>query len=311
MSGDDRQDLMQSPYGDDDVGDGEIPWKPPVVAAMLGALLMAIYVIFAVVTGPSEEPEVVVTTPDGESIDIVQDEFPVGYAAVSPDVALRADVVSVENDGTTVYVSSVVRAGAGHVEPVEVATWSLLAPEGAQIVGIATESVLSPGGTTIQFDSTADMGTLVMLASLPGEVASSSTSIDVDSAPVQLVDYEILGDGFKVVIDELQAGESGGTLQWHLVAGIAARVDVVVTINLRGSSVEFMTPYNPLNEQVATVAQTPTWALAGRSQLIGDFDASDEEGHEAAVSATIEFTVSVVTELGDTFEIPVSVVVQR
>lgn len=311
MSDDEFQNLMQSPYGADDGGDDEIPWKPPVVAAILGALLMGAYVIFAVVTGPSEESEVAGTTPDGEPFDIVQDEFPVGYAAVSSDVALRADVMSVNNNGTTVYMSSVVRAGAEAVAPVDVATWSLLLPDRGPTIGVATQNLLSPGGTTIQFESTPDTTATVLLASLPGSVVTSSTVTSIGSVPFRLVNREIVGDGFVIVIDELSLGPNGGSFRWHLADGVVAKVDVVVSLDLGGPVGVFTTPYNPANHQVATVALPPAWATAGRSQLIPNFDSRGEAAHGVATGATIEFLVEVVTELGETFEIPVVIVVQR
>ncbi|GMQ94123.1 MAG: hypothetical protein BMS9Abin12_1607 [Acidimicrobiia bacterium] len=310
MSGGKFEELMQSPYDDEpDDPSGAIPWKLPVGAAILGALLMAAYVIAAVVTGPTEEAEPGTTDAVGQIAPDVSTDFPPGFAAVSPDVAFSADFMIADKGATTLLVSSVSRVGSDprSLAPVDVATWTLLSPSGEESMVAQYSSREAPGGFTVQFGPVSAPDGAVAVAALPGAVAELETTVDT-ALPTRLVDYELAGDGFVVVIDELEIGINGGSFRWHLEGGVAAKVDIVITLAGAGLVPQFVTPYNAENEQGVTVAPEPLWAPVGRSQLIGDFD-PHSEGGSVPTSATIEFFVLVVTEIGESFEIPIGTVV--
>lgn len=313
------EELTQSPYEDDD-GEGrpgveEISWKVPVVAAVLGALVMAGYVIFAVATGPSDDSDVAHVDSDETAEVETQTNFPLGYSGVSQEVAVRSDVAYAGSDGSVFLVSSVVEVGVNPEQtvPPDVATWSLVSAEGTATIGSATLNHAAPGAISVRFGPSADPYDSKLVASLPGIVSDSITTISVDSSPFQLVDQEITGDGYLIVIDEITITENGGSFEWHIVEGIVAKVDVVVMLDSDGGPPSFTTVYNPTNEQLLATAVPPPWAVTGRGQLVGSFEVDPESsgaGDSVATGATIEFIVSVVTELGDTVEVSVQSVQQ-
>jgi len=119
------ENLLRSPYDDQSARPDAMAWKAPVGAAILGALAMSAYVIFAVVAGPTEDID---TTTSVLQVQAVQATgFPQGYAPVSDDVAIRADMMQARANGTTLFVSSVTRGGdaSDSIAPVEFADWTV------------------------------------------------------------------------------------------------------------------------------------------------------------------------------------------
>ena len=146
----------------------EMPWKLPVSAAILGALLTAIYVIFTIVNAPTEDPDAPPT-----DIAITSSAFPSGYGAVGSDVAMRGDVLRWSSSGTTVFVSSVVRPGVdpATVAPVEIAAWTLTSAGGEVSMKHQSMAAATPGSLTVAFDpiSGAESATLTATLTATGE----------------------------------------------------------------------------------------------------------------------------------------------
>jgi hypothetical protein len=127
-----------------------------VSAAIVGALLTAIYVIFTIVNAPTEDPDAVL--------------FPSGYVAVSSDVGVRGDVLRWDSRGTTVFISSVVRTGVDPdtVAPVEVASWKVTSAGGEAAMIRQSMSVATPGALTVELGPIPDADALTLTATLPG-----------------------------------------------------------------------------------------------------------------------------------------------
>ena len=134
----------------------EVPWKLPVSAAIVGALLTAIWVIFTIVSAPTEDPDAIV--------------FPSGYSAVSSDVGMRGDVVHWNSSGTTVFISSVVRIDMDPdtVAPVEVASWSVTFVGGEAAMIRQSISLSTPGAFTVELGPIPNADGLTLTAMLPG-----------------------------------------------------------------------------------------------------------------------------------------------
>jgi hypothetical protein len=153
-----------------------MPWKIPVSAAVLGALVTAIYVIFTIVNAPTDDPD----APPAE-IAVESSAFPSGYVAVGRDVAMRGDVLRWSSGGITVFVSSVARGGLDpeSVAPVEVTAWTLTSVGGEASMKRQSTAVTTPGSLTVDFNpiSGAESATLTATLAATGE----SFEIPIDS----------------------------------------------------------------------------------------------------------------------------------
>jgi hypothetical protein len=300
MSDSNLEELLRSPCEDGSDGDPDVmPWKFPVAAAILGALVMAIYVIFAIVTGPTEETESAAATVVG-SEPVEATGFPSGYAAVTDDVALRADVMRTGSDGTTLFVSSVVKGGTdpASVAPVEVADWTVKSTgsEFTMVRQSAAQDLLS--GVSVELGPVLDPDNATLIATLPGAVESADEQVTLPpDLPVVLSDYEIHPGDYVVVIEELVIGDGWGSMRWRLEGAIAAKVDVVV--NFDGLEIPmYLAP---------SYAEPPLWGRSGEFQFVRD--GQPVSAQKAPTGITVEFFVFVVTEAGESVEIPIGTVV--
>jgi hypothetical protein len=154
----------------------EMPWKLPVSAAILGAFLAAIYVIFTIVNAPAEDVD---TLPAGIAVE--SSAFPSGYISVGSDVAMRGDVLWWSSRGITVFISSVVRGGLDPVgvAPVEVAVWTLTSAGGEALMKRQSTAVATPGSFTVDFGPIpgAESATLTATLTATGE----SVEIPIES----------------------------------------------------------------------------------------------------------------------------------
>ena len=121
----DYSELLKSPYEDSSpdkkeqggqgTDDSEIPWKPAVFAAALGALLVGAFVIYAIVVSP-DEPLGAAPTDTVAPTTTVPDpvpatEFPPSFTAVTESVGARVEAVDVSSTTTAIAVSTAVRGG--------------------------------------------------------------------------------------------------------------------------------------------------------------------------------------------------------
>lgn len=267
----------------------EAPWKIPVSAAILGALLTAIYVIFTIVNAPTEDPDAVAES----------GTLPSGHVAVTSNVGMRADVLRSSSEGTTVFVSSVVSGGTdpGTTPPVAVATWELASTGGnASMIGQSLASA-TPAAVTIEFPPVQDGGSYTLTATLPGRIEEADDVLTISAGlPTAVVDHSIMVGDHVVVVDELVIDEQGGWMQWHLEGGVAAKLDVVVSID----GLAFAVSGDGSDAE-------PPWNQRRVMQLLRVGSAPSES--DSPFNITVELYPSVVTAPGDSIEIPIGFVV--
>lgn len=311
MSDPSLEELLRSPYDDRSHDQDAVAWKPPVVSAILGALVMAVYVIFAIVTGPTEDGET--TTSVLQVLPVEATGFPQGYAAVSNDVAFRADVMQVHTDGTMLYVSSVTRGGddPASVAPIEVASWTVMTAtdESVMMHQYAASGVL--GGIAVELGTVFDPDIATVIATLPGTIEEAAESVTLPpDLPVVLRDYEIQLHDSVIVIDELVIENGWGSMRWHLERGIAAKVDVVVAFDGVRFPLSLVLPHAASPSfGLATPPLPPLWSGGGEARLLHVGETLSDSNSPTGI--TVEFLVSIVTEAGESIEIPIGIVVER
>jgi hypothetical protein len=311
MSDPNLEELLRSPYDDRSDDQDAVAWKLPVSAAILGALMMAVYVIFAIVTGPTEDGEIAGSDSKRQPVEAAG--FPQGYAAVSNDVAFRADVMRVYTDGTMLYVSSVTRGGdePASVTPIDVAKWTVMTPtdESVMVHQFAATGVL--GGIAVELGTVFDPNIATVIATLPGTIEEAAHSVTLPpELPAVLRDHEIQLHDSVIVIDELVIENGWGSLRWHLDGGIAAKVDVVVAFDGVRFPLSLVLPHAaPPSFAVATPPLPPLWSSGGEARLLHVGEAFSDSNPPTGL--TVEFLVSIVTEAGESIEIPIGIVVDR
>jgi hypothetical protein len=270
----------------------ETPWKIPVSAAILGALVTAIYVIFTIVNAPTEDPDALESEVRVESSGV-----PSGYVAANSDVGLRADVLRWDSEGATAFVSSVVSGGVdtATIAAVEVAGWELATAGGSTSMFGQSVATATPGAVTVEFNPVPDGGPATLTATLPGRIEEVDDVFTLSAGlPTAVVDHRIAVGDHVVVVDELVITEEGGWMQWHLGSGMAGRVDVVVSVDGAAFAVS----------SDGTDAEVP-WNQGREVQLRRVGDAPSDP----PFNITIELYLSVVTSPGESIEIPIGSVV--
>jgi hypothetical protein len=274
----------------------EVPWKLPVAAAALGALLAAIYVIFTIVNAPTE-PEVPVDDTAAEST-----AFPTGYVAVSSDVGMRVDVLRLDGRGTTAFISSVVRGGEapGAIQPIEVAAWTVTSGGTEYSMLRQSMSAATPGAVTVALGPIPDAASTTLLtATLPGTVEGSDDVMILPAElPATVSGHRIEVGDDAVIVADLVIDDDGGWVRWNLEGGVAAKVEVVVSLDGLAFAASG-----------GRESSVPVWGTAGETQLVTVGAAQPESDDPAEI--TIELYVSVVTEPGHSIEIPIRSVVGR
>jgi hypothetical protein len=267
----------------------EMPWKLPVSAAILGALVTAIYVIFTIVNAPTEDPDATADSSIPAS----------GYVAASSDVGMRIDVLRWDREGTTAFVSSVVSSGVdpGTTAPVKVASWELASAGGnASMIGQSVASA-TPGAVTVEFLPLPAGESYTLTATFPGLIEEVDDVLTISAGlPMAVVDHRIAVGDYFVVVDDLVVDEQGGWIRWHLESGLAARLDVVVSIDGSAFAVsgDGSDTERPWNQRRST-------------QLLRVGSAPSES--DSPFNITVELYPSVVTAPGDSIEIPIGFVV--
>ena len=308
----DLEHLAESSYDPErerDEGESEIPWKPPVIAAILGALVVGVYVIYAIVTGPSVESD---ESPPVTTVAAPQpsDAFPPGYVQITDEVGARVESVTSTPAATVVAVTTAV---PGSIDPkkvrlLEVAYWELTTPsESLEMQGQYRWPGLvgNDGGyVTVQFaPGAATVGGELVAYAVESVVDESQTLDLAADLPARVTDYRIdVGDGPVIVVDSLTIDEDGGYVQWRVEGGLTARLDVVVRfLGTSASGIddtllipEYADPFS-LDPELTEVSPLP-YAFGSQYRLVRSGVPIDGT---APMGIVVEFRASAVTSVVD------------
>lgn len=236
----DYSDLLKSPYDADSdhrlqEGESDLSWKAPVIAAVLGALLVGIFVIYAIVAGPdggdgaTDTTTTIVPTP----VEPVQSiALPNGFVAVSDQVGFRVESHAAD-PSVQIAVSSAAVGGidSGLVAPIDIAFWALGTSDGELVMSNQIGEIGALGNHTVSFptDTLPPQAVVVGYPAIEVFSVDETLQLDLGELPVEVTDHTIdLGADRIVVIDRLVVGDGWGHLQWS-AEGTSAKVDVIVT----------------------------------------------------------------------------------
>lgn len=295
MTTDDQQpdysELLRSPYDPDpdttlprSDGDSEVPWKPAVIAAALGALVVSAFVIYSIVTTPDEPiddaSQVAVTSTTAPPEDVQSTDLPEGFVAVSGGVGVMVQAVDVSPRATVLAVSSAVPGGQDPAEmsPLDVAYWELVTQDGPTLMTGQYRSRGALGSYTVEFAPMAALRGPTLVPFVEVAADEVTVSIDLDAAvPATLNGYEIdVGNGSFVDIETLVVGDGWGHVTWSSRGG-PAKVDVVVrfvgtddpgTPDTADETVLTSPHLRTLSQGSGVVPLAPLYGFAGSEQLI-------------------------------------------
>lgn len=310
----DLSEIMRSPYEEDDpVGEDEsdLPWKPPVIAAMVGAMLVSAFVIFAIVSGPTDDPVQVSQTQIGAE-PVESTDIPPGFTALPSGTGARIEAATSSSDSYLLGVSFAVAGSEvpGEVAPDQIAYWELRSDAGAIVMNEQRSELGILGNTTVAFalDGLPDEP---QLAAYPVvDVVERSDEIEVPPEDVPGgIDFSIDIEPGVTVDGVVTFGEGWGHVDWSLDGGVTAKLDTVVT---------FIGTDDPETDEVDETQLLPGHVRT-LSQGIGTFDAAPLFGFDGSyqlyrvgeplnsanepTAIVIEFTSKVVTAAPD----PVSI----
>ena len=236
----DYSDLLRSPYeqGPDPdrvEGESDIDWRAPVAAAIAGALVVGLFVIYAIVAGADADGEAAVevtttTAPPPEPVPST--ELPAGFVAANGDVGFRIEnVARTPNLQFGIASAAVGGIDSALVAPVDIAYW-VIAHDDREIPMDSQR-----GGTGALGNHTVTFGfpDLPPSPSVLGFPAVGSFSVEetivleMGPLPIEIEGYTIdLGADRVVTIDRLVIGDGWGHVEWS-TNGTPAKVDVIVT----------------------------------------------------------------------------------
>jgi hypothetical protein len=315
MSDQNFEELLQSPYSNRrPEGDEEMPWKLPVAAAIVGALLTATFIVYSIATAPDdllESSATTVVTAQGTPVEATA--FPPGYVEVANGVAMHVEVMQTDSLSTTLFVSSVVEGGAesSSTSPIDVARWTVRSTGTEPTIKYQHSSRTALGGITIALSPVFDSANAVVIGTLPGAIEEAEDVLTLaPEVPVVVSDHRIKVGDAVVVIDEMAIGNGYGSIQWHLEGGLAAKVDAVVTFDGVEFPLSLVTPYSDSTEFPRDDRHlSPPWNPAGGTSLVRVGEPLS--GANSPTGITVTFNVSVVADAGESFEIPVGVADQE
>lgn len=311
MSDPNFEELLASPYSNRDPDDGvETPWKLPVAAAIVGALVMATFVIFSIVTAPDEELAASTTTATDERPPVLATGLPPGYGAVSDDVGMRVDVMRVDENSATLFVSSTVTSGTDpdSVQAVDVIGWTVRSAGTEPGLRYQHSSRTALGGVAVELSGVFDPDGIVV-ATLPGTTVAAEDVLALPpDVPTVITDHRIAVGDATVIVDELFIGNGYGSIRWHLEGGLAAKLDVIVVFDGVAFPLALVTPYNNSEEFGGSSGHlAPPWNSGGETTLLREGEPLSDSNVPTGI--TVTFDASVVVDAGDEIEIPIGEVV--
>jgi len=287
-------------------GGSEIPWKPPVIAAIMGALVVAAFVIFAIVNGPTDPPE-------SDSLfaqPVPSVDIPPGYVLLDPngDVGVKVESVIQDSAYSIIVVSSAV---AGTTDPSDslspdVAYWEI-GLEGARVMmGSQFASDGAGGITTIVVPAEISDPEATVVAHPAAVLASAGMEIEVSSDMIgEPVVFALEVEPGLVISGHVTVGDGWGTVEWSSPDGTVATLDAEVTFtgteNLAADVLEPMRlvpVYDPSLARPGTViVPRPLFGFGGSYGLYGDGPSLTEVAE--VTSIVIDLNGTVVSETAE------------
>lgn len=287
-------------------GGSEIPWKPPVIAAIVGALVVAAFVIFAIVNGPTDPPE-------SDSLfaqPVPSVDVPPGYVLLDRDGDVGIKVESVTRDGGS-SIAVVSSAVAGTTDPSEsappdVAYWEM-GPEGARVMmesQFASDDAV--GTTTIVVPVEIGEFEATLVAHPTAALASAGIEIEVSPDTIgEPVVFALEVDSGLVISGNVTLGDGWGTVEWVSPEGMVATLDVEVTFTgTENPAADVLEPmrlvpvYDPSLASPGTVTiPRPLFGFRGSYGLYGDGRSLTDGGQ--ATSIVIDVSGTVVSETAE------------
>jgi len=318
-----RDDLSpaRSPYDPEpDMGErrDEVSWKTPVVAAIVGALAVATFVIYAMVTGPgvfdASNDEVTSPTVSAQPAD----DLPPGYVLFDTQVGARVESINTVPSATFVSVSTAVpgSAEATAVPQPDVALWELVTLAGTfpmqDQFGMTQLAESNLGNFTVAFslDEPAESGEL--LGYLVESTADASTMLELGPGlPTEVADFRIdVGGGPVIVVDSLQINDDGGYVEWRVEGGLTARVDVIVSFTDTGEAGQrdtILVPEyvrNPLDgPSLGTEPEPLPYSFGSGYRLVSVGAPVDPDNPPTGIS--VEFRITAVTSVAAPVSLPI------
>jgi hypothetical protein len=286
--------------------DGEIPWKPPVIAAIAGALLVSALVIFALVDGPVDDPEsdALIVQP------VPSADLPNGYTLMTNngDVGLRVESVRAEGGSSTVIVSSAVRGTTNPADSPrpDVAYWELESGVDSAVMDIQLTTESAFGSTTIVFPVSDPASELIVVAHPTVSVITENARMEV--GPDAFGEPIAFGLEFQpgvAISGELVVGDGWGTVVWTSSDGMVATLDAVVTlVGTENPAADVSEPIRlvPVYDSApprpdAVIVNRPLYGFDGSYGLYGGGRVLADGGQ--VTSIVIELEGTVVTETAD------------
>ena len=284
----------------------DIPWKPPVIAAIVGALVVASFVIFAIVNGPTDPPE-------SDSLyaqPVPSVDVPPGYVLLdrNGDVGVKVESVTRDSGSSIIVVSSAVAGTTDPSDsaPPDVAYWEM-GPDGAMVM---MESQFASGSavgtTTIVMPAEIAGPDASIVAHPPAELASAAMTIEVSPDTIgEPVVFDLEVESGLVISGNVTLGDGWGTVEWVSPEGIVATLDVEVTFSgTENAAADALEPmrlipvYDPSLAKPGTVIiPRPLFGFGGSYGLYGD-GRSLSDGDQVK-SVVIDVSGTVVSETAE------------
>ena len=304
----DFADLVRSPYDPEPEHRSQdqepIPWVAPVVAAVLGALLVGIYVIYAIVQGPGPEETPVASTTVAVAPETAEsDSVPDGFTPVTEAVGASVEAFDVSSRGTITAIATAVAGGEdpGDVAPLDPAYWVLRTGGAETPMRSQYEQSGALGNITVEFQPFAELRDAAVIPYLAEDVVTEVITVDLDATVPQVfsgVTFE-LEAGASVTIDELTIGDGWGWLSWSMAGGDVAKVDAIVTfVGTDDPSTPDdidptrLTPAHlqPLTQGSGSIPLPPMFGFDGSAQLVRSGEPLTAANQPTAI--LVEFTVT-------------------
>lgn len=313
----DYRELMRSPYEPDspprEEGDSDLPWKPAVFSAVLGALLVSGFVVYAAATGPEESEAATSTTSTTAAALEAEpsEELPPGFEAISDGAGAKVEGVQVTSKATYLAVASAVAGSEVPAEtpPIEIAYWELDLDDGPRAMVRQYGELGILGNLTVEFEPLTALRGASLVAHPAFGTTDRSVSIDVPftELPTEITDYRIdLGAGRTIIIDRLVIGDGWGNVDWSVEGEWPAKVDTqVIFVGTDDPSTEEVvdeTRLSPshlqtLSQGTGALPPGPLYAFEASQRLLRSGEPL--VGDNVPTSIVVEFSVTIPESIGE------------